>query len=1442
MKTGVGLIGICQRFFAHAALISAGVAFLCLPFIPSTPVSAAAGINEQINFQGRLLNQQGATVADGYYNIQFKIYQDGDGQSVGNTTGSPSGTLLWTESHLNNNSQGVTVRNGFMSVQLGSITAFGSSVDWNQDKLWLSMNIGNTNATCTPFSSCSPDGEMVPMKRLSSSPYALNAGKLGGLTGAQFLQLAQGVQTDASSTNSISINKTGSGNFINLQSSSTDIFAITNGGNVQFGANADHSISVATAAAGVNGKDLTITAGTSGTGGGLTGGDLILQGGAGSAASGDVVVKANTYESTSLFRVETAASDVLFSIDSDNKVISAGSGLRQPIPILETPTSSTTGGSITNGTTYYYGITATTATSETEISPIVNITISSVTATNKVNLSWTESTGATGYKIYRNTTNSFTSGSLLLTTISGAGTTTYSDTGSSTSSGLPPAVAYAPTLIQVDAAATSPFGDGQVVSLGSMYYDTTSGEFQCYKDAGIGGTWADCGVTTLQGAYDNADNFTEPEIKLNTSHSTFNIQDADTTIGTDILDLRASNAIALGSILFGVGNTGMITMQNSANQDSAVRILDSGGSYLINANTSSGYFITNTIKPVDNTLQNPSFETGGAITSGEEGWNGSSQSTIVNSSANARTGNYELQIAANTSTLKTYGGTYYNVSAGDIIYFEGWVKNSGGANGTGGIIIEGYDKDKSLIGSASDSGSLPGGTYILKSASYTVPSNVAYVRVAAVVNSGATTGTYYFDDFYLSSSQKGQQAFQNTSDSTSAFRIVSASAAQTLFTADTTNNILKVGDSTGTDTATTMFQLDAATAAPTTSLGSKNGSLYYDSSGNGLKAVVGGAVVDICTTAVTCTGYSGSAGTTVQLQATTPGSAQTGNFNITGTGILSQLQTQDQSAGSTNSSGLVIRSGNATGSTSDSGNLTLDVGTATGTLGSIAIGHAGVATTMAGNLDIQGSSALKLGTSSSATASILFRTSAGSHTVTLQAPGSDPTSSWTMVLPQNPGNAGECLKDSSGTGTLSFGGCDPGSAVNLQNAYDNSSSPATLTLADGKNLKFVAQDTTTDPSILFDLQCDTSCSTNGKFAIQDDGTDVLTVSSVGAITLAGTGTQIGSNTTNSTQTNFQLDSYDQAADSGTCNATTNQGVMYYNTVSGTIRACQGGSWNDLSNPDYLGLLSFGVIPSSGSNPYDLPSNVTAGVSGPCKVSWNSSTSVTIQACSAYSGGKRVSVTATTLNTNSASGDNTNLTTTNRWGHICLKTSDGQPAFTNTAGQATALAAMPTFNVSAPVLCLADVQGSSTSGGVVDNIYDTRTFSSTIKEAVSTSTAAELGMLLDASSGSLVPAATCTTGTCSGKLYGVVVTTDGSTSSTTPNTIIATVGPGFVKATAGTAGQFIKSGPTAGYGETVAAIPNNAFYYSPGNTRTTWSTTCSAASNCLGSLYVNFIVR
>lgn len=1333
-----------------AFVLPVGVVAICLLFTHSA-AQAAPGVNQQVNFQGRLLNAQGATVPDGYYNIEFKIYQDGDGQSAGNTTGSPAGVLKWTESHLNANSQGVMVKNGYLSVELGAVTTFGSNIDWNQTTLWLSMNIANTNATCAPFSACSPDGEMTPMKRLSSTPYSLNSGLLGGLSSTQFLQMAQGVQTDASlNTSSIHINKTGTGNLISLQSNGIDAFSLNSSGDVQFGANANHSLSIADAPAGITGKTLTVAAGSAAaTGSGASGGDLVLQGG-NAAGTGN---------------------------NNGGSIYLAGG----------TGTGTGTHGLVNLGAAAYMAATnavcGTDCTiAQSNVDSYGTIIVSASAANTVMTLPAPTDTATAGRILY-------------VTTASGSQDFTLS-----TNPG--------PNTISV-----------------AMRQNTTATMIW------NGSAWTPGGAsnaTTLQATYGNGTNpSTTPEIKLDNIRSTIDIQDADTSIGTDILNIRGSNAGGLGTVLFGVSNSGRVTIQGTSDAYSAFRVLNSTGDYLFNLNSSNGYVVSNGIKSPGNDITNPNFETGGSITSGEEGWFGPAQATIEN--ANANNGNYALQVSANTTNIDVFAGTYYEVKPGDNIYFQGYVKNSAGANGTAGVQVTWYDKDKNVLSSSTDYASLPGTSYVLRKVNAAVPANAFYARASATVRASATAGNFYFDDFYMKRNvEMADYTFRNATDSTTAFRIQSAQSADTLFTANTSGNTLKVGNSTGSDTQTTLLVLDGAAADPSTSLASKNGGLFYRSDTNSLKAIIGGAVVDICTTAVTCSGYSASASSSIQLQGSTPGTAQAGNFNITGTGILGQLQTQDQSAGSTNSNNLIIRTGNATGSSSNSGNLTLDVGSATGTAGSITIGHSGVTTTMGGTLSIQGNNALALGQASTTTGSLLFNTAAGVNTVTLRAPGANPAVSYNLTLPQNLGSAGDCLKD-TGSGALGFGNCSAGSTTNLQDVYNNSSSPASLTLADGKNLQVTAQDTTTDPNVLFNLQCANSCGSNGRFAIQNNGTDVFTVNPNGGGMVLNGPVQIGSGTADSSQVNLQLDSYNGANDSGTCTTTTSQGAMYYNSTMGTIRACINGSWSDISNPEPLGLLSFGVVPASGSQAYDLPALITTGASGPCKVSWASATQITWTPCVAYSGGQRVAVAASTLTLGT--------TATNQWRHLCLTGAGNQPALSTASTSATAN--MPAFSVSAPILCLADIKSSATTAANIGQIYDTRTFTSSLKEAVPASTAVELGMIADASgtNGAMVPATSA-----SQKLYGLVVATNGSTSTTTPNVIVTTIGPGWIKSTAGTAGQFVKSSTTGGYADTISAIPNNSFYYSAGNTRTSYNATCTASSNCSGSLYVNFIVR
>jgi parallel beta-helix repeat protein len=127
-----------------------------------------AATNGNLNFQARLENAAGNIAPDGFYNIEFKLYNV-----------SSAGSSLWTETWYDSN--GVTagndnrvkVVNGYLTVSLGSQTNFPSTINWDQD-LWITLNVGGTTQTATP----TWDGEMNPRLKLTGVPYAFKANQL----------------------------------------------------------------------------------------------------------------------------------------------------------------------------------------------------------------------------------------------------------------------------------------------------------------------------------------------------------------------------------------------------------------------------------------------------------------------------------------------------------------------------------------------------------------------------------------------------------------------------------------------------------------------------------------------------------------------------------------------------------------------------------------------------------------------------------------------------------------------------------------------------------------------------------------------------------------------------------------------------------------------------------------------------------------------------------------------------------------------------------------------------------------------------------------------------------------------------------------------------------------------------------------------------------------
>ena len=145
-----------------------------------------------------------------------------------------------------------------------------------------------------------------------------------------------------------------------------------------------------------------------------------------------------------------------------------------------------------------------------------------------------------------------------------------------------------------------------------------------------------------------------------------------------------------------------------------------------------------------------------------------------------------------------------------------------------------------------------------------------------------------------------------------------------------------------------------------------------------------------------------------------------------------------------------------------------------------------------------------LGTASAATGQLTFANTSNAFTSTIQG-NTSASASYTSTLPGAVGSAGQCLTVASvvsTTQTLGYSTCG-GATPTLQQAYTASASPANILLTDAKDFSITAASTATDPNILFNLQCVSSCSTNGRFAVQNAGSDVFEVNPDTSVRVGG---------------------------------------------------------------------------------------------------------------------------------------------------------------------------------------------------------------------------------------------------------------------------------------------------------------------------------------------------
>lgn len=130
------------------------VSFLLLCALST--VKAADGINKQLTFYGVLKASSGSTVADGDYDMVFKIYEAASG-----------GTALWTGTHTTANGNAVEVKDSNFVAMLGSGTGNAMTLDFTSDTFYVGITVGT-------------DSEMTPRQRIGASAYSFNADAVDG--------------------------------------------------------------------------------------------------------------------------------------------------------------------------------------------------------------------------------------------------------------------------------------------------------------------------------------------------------------------------------------------------------------------------------------------------------------------------------------------------------------------------------------------------------------------------------------------------------------------------------------------------------------------------------------------------------------------------------------------------------------------------------------------------------------------------------------------------------------------------------------------------------------------------------------------------------------------------------------------------------------------------------------------------------------------------------------------------------------------------------------------------------------------------------------------------------------------------------------------------------------------------------------------------------------
>ena len=385
-----------SAFLLVTTLLSSS--FFLLPSI----VAHAQTPNTTINYQARILNFDGSLVADGDYHVEFKIYTaqtatgTPDQGACTRNGGTAEPTCLWVETRSTGNL--VRVVNGYVNANLGSVTAFSSTIPWSND-LYVTMRVGGKAGSPTWDTEMTNFTTGYRMK-ITAVPFAFQAGNVS-----------------SGSTNAVSTNS----NNIVVQTGNA-LGTTSNSGNISI----DSGTATATAGSinigSANASALTI--GRSGITTTLQGSVALTGAGAALTVTNDAVFNGNTTIGNASADTLTVNANANFtgnlSITSGDTFTNAGSSVYTAQAVSNLPTGGVIGtavGTVDGATTF--NITQTTASQA--------LTLPSPTTTTAGRIVYVNNVGSASFTMYGTTiasngSNAFIwNGSQWITTVSLSG-------------------------------------------------------------------------------------------------------------------------------------------------------------------------------------------------------------------------------------------------------------------------------------------------------------------------------------------------------------------------------------------------------------------------------------------------------------------------------------------------------------------------------------------------------------------------------------------------------------------------------------------------------------------------------------------------------------------------------------------------------------------------------------------------------------------------------------------------------------------------------------------------------------------------------------------------------------------------------------------------------------------------------------------------------------